>query len=164
MQGDERERAQQEDWKSPEEEAMQITLEDSCARARRQGKQNLAAHGVILSLLALVLGAGGYNLLRTHEALIFFAVAWSMAIACYLLWRALTKPLQMCPDEACLLFLQRERDAKIQTMRKLGRAGSLATPAVVAAWLGGGPVLWAKELGISSPGLPRFLAGPSRWL
>jgi len=166
MEGNDREQSHEELWKSQEEEAMQVTTEELCARARTQETVSAWAHWVFVIACVLLLGACVYNLARLRESLLLreplllFAEVWSLATLGYLVWGFWHGPTRPWPAESCLDFLRRELEGKIQAMRKLRRAGPLLVPAILAAWWGGGPLLAIKEWGIASSGLSRLLAGP----
>lgn len=162
MHGDEREQSHQDLWKSQEEESMQVSIEEVCAKARRYERENVRVHwAVLLGLTPLAVVAFGHNLIQFHGPWLVAGNIWALAVFCCIVWRLVRNgPRRTGSEEPCVHFLRREFEGKRQSLRWVRWLVLLFFPAVLASWLGRGPVLRAKSLGIQSPGWLQYLQGP----
>lgn len=149
-------------WKSQEEDPMQITMEEVCARARMQETRSARAFRAILCLAALFAVAFIHNLLRFRQPWLITGTAWALVAICYIAWRLLRNgPARRRPAEPCMDFLRRELEAKRQGALGIRWLVVLLSPAILASWWGGGPALRAKTLGVQSAWVLQLLNGPA---
>jgi hypothetical protein len=161
MHEDDRQRSHEELWKSQEDESVQISTEEVCARARRREKTNVRSYWVLFGATALFVVAFIHNLLQFRQPWLIVGTAWVLAACCYIGWRLVRKgPVKMAPAEPCVLFLRRGFEAQRQALLWLRRLVLLLVPGILALWWGGGPVLGLKAWGIESPRLLQLVQGP----
>jgi hypothetical protein len=162
MQKDKPEKFHEELWKSQEEEPMNVTTEQLCARARRYERGNVWAHRVMLGvspLLAAFILYDLYGMFRLGKTLLITTETWLLLTFCYVIWGFLRRgPRRMVPAEPCAQFLKREFEGKRQAALGVRAWILLLLPAVIAAWWGGGPALRAQQMGIKSAWLLKLHA------
>jgi hypothetical protein len=147
------ERNEQDLWKSQEDQPMQFTTKEVCAKAHKYERQNVILHRVVLGLGPLLAAGFLWNLIRLREPWLMAGQACALAAWCYMVWELVLKgPHRMGPQEPCADFLRQELDGKRRGLVRL-RAGVLLTiPAILASWWGGGPAkTWGFQLHSPAP-------------
>jgi hypothetical protein len=162
MQKDKPEKFHEELWKSQEEEPMNVTTEQLCARARRYERGNVWAHRVMLGvspLLAAFILHDLYGMFRLGKTLLITTETWLLVTFLYVIWRFLRNgSRRMIPAEPCAQFLKREFEGKRHSALGARIWMLWLLPAVLASWWGGLPALRAQQLGIKSPWLLKLHA------
>lgn len=161
MREDDPQRAHEALWKSQEDEPVQITTEEVCARARRYDRNNVRSYWVLFGVTALFVAAFTLNLVRFRRPWLIAGTAWVLATCCYVGWRLVRGgPVRMAPAEACVLFLRRSFEAQRQRLVWVRRGVISLAPGILALWWGGGPAFGLKAWGIQSSRLLRLVRGP----
>ncbi len=146
-------------WKSQEEEQMNISTEEICARARRHERGNVLGYWTLACLAPLAVAwivHDLYGLLRLHKPLLIATESWLLLTFCYVAWGFLRNiPRRIRTAESCSQFLKREFEGKRRAFLSVRRWILLLLPAVLAAWWGGGPALTAEEMGVKAAWLLR---------
>jgi hypothetical protein len=162
MQGNEREPIHEQLWKSQEEESMQISAEEVCARARRQQRNDGRVGWALVAVTVLIVAAYIRNLTRLHDPWMLAGAAGGLVAVCCFVWISVRNYSgRKGQAEPCAQFLRRMFERKRQWAREMRWAVWLLAPAVLASWWGGGPLLAAKNLGVASPWLLGLAGGPA---
>ncbi len=161
MQEPEREQLYEAAWKSQEQEPMKMTDREVCAKARNREKMSTRSYWVLLGITLLFVAAFVRNLLQFREPWLIAGTSWILAEFCLFAWRLLRNgPARMRSAEPCLDYLRRELQEKHQGLLWISRGSLLLFPTILAMWLGGGPALGARQLGIESVLVLKLLQGP----
>lgn len=162
MKNDEKERAQELLWKSQEDEQVELATEELRARAVKYERQSVRMFWVVLGVSLLLIAAFTRNLIHFRELWLILGAAWALLVVCYFAWRVLRHgPNRLHPAEPCVQYLRRELGGKHEGLQSLRLAVLLVCPAIIASWRGGGMVLRAKLMGVTSPWLLRLCGGPA---
>lgn len=162
MEPSDREHLQKELWKSQEDDEMDITSDEIRAKAYQHERHSVRVYWVLITITPPFIAAFVHNLIYFRDPWLRFGAIWAVAAFCYIVWHLIRKrPTRIQPAEPCAQYLRREYATKRDGLVWVRRAVLLFFPAVVATWFGGGPLLRAKSLGITSPFVLHMLGGPA---
>ena len=153
-------------WKAQEDEAMQPTLDEVCAKAREFEKKATREYWITLVLLGVVIAAIGVYLIRFSEPMIRMGNASALATFLYIAVRWTRngppgKPRSQGHPDSCVNFLCAELTKKREGLLEMRWVFCLLFPALIASWSAGGPVKIAEWLGIDRPWLTRYQESPA---
>lgn len=148
-------------WKSQgDEEQTKMTTEQIGAIARRHERTNILFYRGLLCLTPVLAAAYIRNLLVFKGPWLVAGFTWALLTVAYIVWRPLTSgPRRRSPEEPSRDYLLRELQGQRDWGITLQRASLLIVPAILAVWMGGGPEMRAKALGITNPLMLRLHQG-----
>lgn len=153
MQNSNQERAQ-ELWKSQKEEAISMSAEAICVRAKRYERENTWAYQIMQSLTPVIAALAFYRLYGVaflKNYILAAVLCWLVFTLFYFIWRFLRKePPKMIPGEPCAQYLTRTFQGKCEFAKVTRQWILYLVPAVIVAWWAGGPAFLGKGLGIKS--------------
>jgi hypothetical protein len=141
-------------WKQQEEEPMNLTVEDVCARGRRHQRNDARVGWVLLALTPLVIAAYIRNLLQFHDRWLIAGTGWGLAAFCYFVWISIRNGTRPKPaEEPCVHYLRRLFEGKRRWASQMRWAVLMCIPAIVAVRVGRGTALNARSLAVTAPWL-----------
>jgi hypothetical protein len=147
-------------WKSQEDEPMQITGEEACARALRHQRNDRRVGWALVGLAPLIVAAFVRSLMRLHDPWLIAAMVWALVAFGYFVWISLPHWTRRGTEKPCVPFLRSVLEGKRLWARAVRRGVWLIAPAVAAALWRGGPLLRLKASGVTSPPALRLAGGP----
>ena len=141
-------------WKSiqeKEEVSMEMTMtpDQLCAKARWRDRENVLAHRTCSVMLVLFAGFFAYDFYITTQPWVLFGHLWMVGLLCFYFVKLVRQsPRRMMTNESCASFLEREFEGSRNTAVEARRAVILLIPAILTSWLGGGPALRLKSMGV----------------
>ncbi len=153
-------------WKAQDEEkqAMQIKVkpEELAALVRSREKLNTFLQWAGVAVTGSLAAGLLYNVWSADQPWIRFGQAWAFGFLAYVLgtefkYGAGRKEV----NEPCVRFLERQHEERARGYLRFRRRLWLLIPSIVASWLGGGPLTFARAKGLDpSSWLFQFCAGP----
>ncbi|HEY3739910.1 MAG TPA: hypothetical protein VGL53_08695 [Bryobacteraceae bacterium] len=146
-------------WKKQDEEEGAVPIktapDDFAERVRSMERQNrFVAWSALIIASAIAIGAL-HNVYVAEQPWIRLSQAWMVAVISYIFATESQRRGVKGSDEPCARFLERRHEEQARSYLRFRRIVPLMIPGIVAAWLGGGPLITAK-----SSWFFRFCAGP----
>jgi hypothetical protein len=147
-------------WKCQQDD-MSINEDEVRSEARRREVKAVSAYWIVLTLTVLLAAGFVRNLIYLRSSWVVLGTAWALVALGVVSWRLLRNgPNRRQRAEPCALYLRRALQTKRASLLCIRWLALLMVPAILACWVGGGPVLRAKALGFSAPVVLHLLAGP----
>ena len=141
-------------WKSiqeKEEVSMEMTMtpDQLCAKARWRDRENVWVYRTGSVILVLFAGFFAYNAYFVTQPWVRLGQLWMVGLLCFYFVKLIRQtPRRMRTNESCASFLEREFEGSRNTALEARRAVLLLVPAILMSWLGGGPALRLKTMGV----------------
>jgi hypothetical protein len=127
---------------------------DICARARNRERESIWAGRIwVIAFITFAL-AFAHNIWTVQQPWVRLGQTWMLVVVCLYLWSLIrNRPNRQTAHETCAEFLLRLIESRRKNLLALRRLVLWIIPGELASWLGRGPALKARAMGLdpSSP-------------